>query len=469
MNLFNHSNIRSRLSKGLGVAGLSLFVLGHAHAANIAFWSDYSTFPAPTVAAGHTITNVSAADIDAGALESYDVLVAGHIGSNTATTCAKLTEFLASGKGLVTEWNGATLLFQPSPGSQEPATNPCNLFAGNATGGQSSFGSNLPLQIVDTASPLVVGLSNPFAMSGGSEYVYQLTNLGAEWSVAATFDGGGTTFPAVISAAPVTGGCIALSPFDYFDAGFDGGTPQANMEMLLGNMVNWVSRGASGCGAVSPPVLTDDTATVSRTQPSTTNVLTNDEAGVTLDTTYALTLSDPASGALTYSGGQVVFTPTNSFAAPVTFQYQACNTRGLCSLATVTLTPQAVLPVLADDSFTVSRSAPTALDVLLNDEAGVTLDTSYALSLSNAAAGSLAYSGSQIQFTPTNAFTAPVTFQYQACSAASVCAIATVTLTPQAIAPTVPTPVPTLGGVALLLLSGTVAGSMGFMRRRKSN
>ncbi|MCS4292727.1 hypothetical protein M2375_000933 [Comamonas sp. BIGb0152] len=126
-------------------------------------------------------------------------------------------------------------------------------------------------------------------------------------------------------------------------------------------------------------------------------------------------------------------------------------------------------PVLADDSFTVSRSAPTALDVLPNDEAGVTLDTSYALTLSNAAAGALAYSGGQIQFTPTGTFTAPATFQYQACNAASVCSIATVTLTPQAIAPSAPTPVPGLGAIGLLALTPMIglAGIAGFSRRRK--
>lgn len=384
MNLFKHSNLsRSRrgnkLSKWISLAGLSLFALGTAQAANIAFWSDeFSTFPAPSVAATNTVTNVSASDIDGGALQNYDVLVVGHAYSNSATTCAKISEFLAAGKGLITEWNVATLLFQPEPGTYVPVSNPCNLFAGTTAGGQMDFGSNIPLQIVDPSSPLMTGLPNPFSMAGGSEFVYRLTGLTAEWSVAATFDGAGTTYPAVISAAPVTGGCIALSPFDYFDAAGEGGTAQSNMETLMGNMVNWVSRGASGCGAVSPPVLADDAATVSRTQPSTIAVLPNDEAGVTLDTTYALALSDPAAGALTYSGGEIVFTPTNNFTAPVTFQYQACNTRGLCSLATVTLTPQAIAQVA-------------------------------------------------------------------------------------------PTPVPTLGGFGLLLLSGIVAGTMGFMRRRKSS
>ncbi|WP_429951905.1 Ig-like domain-containing protein [Comamonas sediminis] len=129
---------------------------------------------------------------------------------------------------------------------------------------------------------------------------------------------------------------------------------------------------------------------------------------------------------------------------------------------------EVVPPSLANDEITVSRTQPTVINVISNDEAGVALDSTYPLTLSNIAAGALAYSGGQIQFTPASGFTTPVTFQYQACSAASVCAIATVTLTPQAIAPTVPTPVPMLGGVGLLLLSGVVAGSMVYMRRRKS-
>jgi hypothetical protein len=45
----------------------------------------------------------------------------------------------------------------------------------------------------------------------------------------------------------------------------------------------------------------------------------------------------------------------------------------------------------------------------------------------------------------------------------------TIVITAAPVVQTTPTPVPTLGGVGLLLLSGVVAGSMGFMRRRKSS
>lgn len=45
----------------------------------------------------------------------------------------------------------------------------------------------------------------------------------------------------------------------------------------------------------------------------------------------------------------------------------------------------------------------------------------------------------------------------------------TIVITAAPVVQATPTPVPTLGGIGLLLLSGAVAGSMGLMRRRKSN
>lgn len=97
---------------------------------------------------------------------------------------------------------------------------------------------------------------------------------------------------------------------------------------------------------VVPPVLQDDAFTVPRTTASMIDVLANDEAGVVLDATYTLVLSNPAAGSLSYSGGRIQFTPTNGFAAPLTFQYRACNSQGGCATATVTLIPGAAMPIV---------------------------------------------------------------------------------------------------------------------------
>lgn len=232
-----------------------LGVAGQAQAANVAFWNDsYSASSFAALNAAHTVTQVTTANIDSGALSSYDVLVMGHVNpaDSTATTCTAIQTFLAAGKGVVSEWNNATLLFQPAPGAYYAMTNPCNLFAGTASGGKNTFGSDVPIQITMPASPLVAGLNSPFSMADGSEFVYELTGLGPEWTVAATFDGGGTTYPAVLSAVRSGGGCVALSPFDYFDARNAGGSAQSNMETLLNNMVAWAARGPVSCGRAMP-------------------------------------------------------------------------------------------------------------------------------------------------------------------------------------------------------------------------
>ncbi|WP_312463218.1 Ig-like domain-containing protein [Comamonas sp.] len=131
--------------------------------------------------------------------------------------------------------------------------------------------------------------------------------------------------------------------------------------------------------------------------------------------------------------------------------------------------PAALLvpPVISDDSRLVSKTQPSLIDILTNDEADVTLDNAYPLVLSDAAAGTLSYLGSQIQFTPASGFTSAVTFQYQACNAPGSCAIATVTLTPEVVAsPTAPVAVPVLGVFGLISLSSIFAVA-GLIRSRK--
>jgi hypothetical protein len=143
---------------------------------------------------------------------------------------------------VVSRWNN-TLLFQPAPGvlRDDQPLPVCR----TASGGKNTFGSDVPIQITMPASPLVAGLNSPFSMADGSEFVYELTGLGPEWTVAATFDGGGTTYPAVLSAVRSGGGCVALSPFDYFDARNAGEVPKAT----------WNATQQYGCLGRAQPVV----------------------------------------------------------------------------------------------------------------------------------------------------------------------------------------------------------------------
>ena len=118
-------------------------------------------------------------------------------------------------------------------------------------------------------------------------------------------------------------------------------------------------------------------------------------------------------------------------------------------------------PQLQDDALTVSRTAPTTVDVLSNDAAGVELDTTFTLALSSPSAGTLSIVGNQIQFSPSSTFNSVVTFTYQACIAGGACSTALVTLTPQVIPPEPPqqaTPVPTLTTWGVLLLASIIGG-----------
>lgn len=251
----------------LGIAASGLFSLG-AHAANIAFWSD--EYPPSTVgflSGTHTITAVTSANIDSGVLSSYDALLIGHLrpsGTISATTCGQIQTFLNAGKGLVSEWNGATILFPQTGSLYYPANMSCALFSGAITGGEP-FAYDTPITITTPASPLVTGLSSPFSMSDGSEFVHQISGYGAEWEVAGTSDLGGTVYPTIMAAKYANKGCVALSPFDYFDALGASGTAQSNAETLLTNMVNSVLNPQAGCGVQAAPTATMPVPTLSET------------------------------------------------------------------------------------------------------------------------------------------------------------------------------------------------------------
>ena len=234
-----------------------------AQAANVAFLSDSYSLASiqPDLPAGHTYTAVTVNDIDNGSLSSYDALLLGHVYTITATTCTQIQTFLNAGKGLVSEWSGATLLFPQTGSLYYPVNISCALFSGSVTGGDSSFGSDIPVTLAQPASPLVSGLSNPFSMQGGSEFVYLISGYGAEWEVAGTSDLGGTVYPTVLAAKYGGRGCVALSPFDYFDSLSAG----SNSQVLLGNLLNSVVNTQAGCGGQAAPATAVPVPTLSDT------------------------------------------------------------------------------------------------------------------------------------------------------------------------------------------------------------
>lgn len=211
-----------------------------AAAANVAVYGSYgpSVVPAP-----HTATAVTLAEIEAGALAGYDVFLIGHVntgpGDWSAAACTAVTDFLNAGGGVVTEWNAVTFLFSALGGNiyyAMPAPQ-CAMFSGTVDWGTPSGASSI--DIVNPASPLMTGLPDPFSMGGGSEFMYTVSGLGPGWTVDATYDGHGGTWPSVMWAN-YGAGTVVVGTSDFFDV-LPG---DANATQLLDNMINFADIGA---------------------------------------------------------------------------------------------------------------------------------------------------------------------------------------------------------------------------------
>jgi len=232
----------------LGVA----IVVGFAAAASAANVAVYSNSYGPSVVpAPHTASSVSLANIEGGALAGYDVLLIGHAayspGEWSATACTAVATFLASGGGVVTEWNGLGFLFSSYGGNiYTPMAAPqCGYFAGTVDFGQA-VGTNTPIDVVNLASPTMAGLSDPFAMGGGSEFIYTVSGYNpALWTVDAEYTGHGGTWPAVMWSGAL-GGLVVVGTTDYFDV-LPG---DANATQLLGNMIEFADTGAAQENAI---------------------------------------------------------------------------------------------------------------------------------------------------------------------------------------------------------------------------
>jgi hypothetical protein len=232
-----------RLQRVLLGVSVVIGLASAASAANVAvFGLSTSQVPAP-----HTATAVSLVDIEGGALAGYDVFLIGRASSWSATACTAVSTFIAGGGGVVTEWNGITFLFS-AIGPNEYGSMPppqCGYFAGTVDYG-SSFGTDIPIDVLNPASPSMVGLSDPFSMGGGSEFFWTVSGYDpALWTVDAQYTGHGGTWPAVLWSDAL-GGVVVVGAMDYQDV-LPG---NATAAQLLGNMIQFADTGAGQENAI---------------------------------------------------------------------------------------------------------------------------------------------------------------------------------------------------------------------------
>jgi hypothetical protein len=179
------------------------------------------------------------------------------------------------------------------------------------------------------------------------------------------------------------------------------------------------------------PAASDDFAVTTEDDPVAIDVLAND-SDPDGDALSVADLTNPPHGSVVNSGGgTVTYTPESGYAGSDSFTYDACDPKGLCDQATVSITVSAAndAPDADADSATTTEDDPVTVDVLANDSDpdGDSLSVS---NLSNPSNGSVANNGDgTVTYTPDSGFAGSDSFTYDACDPGGLCDQATVSIT----------------------------------------
>jgi surface protein with Ig-like domain/dockerin type I repeat protein len=248
--------------QGLGTFSLSLFVMllcsgRGAEAARVA----HEGFPVPSIvnsilsAAGHTPVALTATQVQNGALLTgdYDVFV---IGLNTtfkgasALYVQQVGNFIAAGGNIVTEYSSAGMFLSAYSSDVQPltvaATPQLRLFDATYHGG-SYVRTGMPINVVDTASPVVAGLPNPFSDGSATEYFYWIQTSDPHLHVVGTFVGTGTPgFPLGQNLPCVVTGCSGGSTFVFATCDWsDNLALNGPVRTLFRNAVGYAAQGCN--------------------------------------------------------------------------------------------------------------------------------------------------------------------------------------------------------------------------------
>lgn len=152
---------------------------------------------------GHTTTSLSAMDVDDGDLLSggYDVLLYGRsffFANPSLAFLGEVDSFMDAGGGMVTEWDGAGILFSGFDSTYrfDDSYNQLGYISGSIGSGHF-LATDTPIALTG-ASPVTQGVSDPLQAAGGTEFFYTSSGLDpAEVEVIATYTGNGSAnFPA---------------------------------------------------------------------------------------------------------------------------------------------------------------------------------------------------------------------------------------------------------------------------------
>ncbi|HET8829284.1 MAG TPA: Ig-like domain-containing protein, partial [Pelobium sp.] len=145
---------------------------------------------------------------------------------------------------------------------------------------------------------------------------------------------------------------------------------------------------------------------------------------------YVVT-NQPSSGTLIFNpDGTFIYTPEENYKGTVTFDYQVCDSEGLCDQATVTIVviPVNDAPIAGDDKFSLQRNGQVSETVTANDSDadGESLQFTKLTDPSN---GTVTFNANgTFTYQPQADFKGIDQFTYTACDPSGLCDDATVTL-----------------------------------------
>ncbi len=307
--------------------------------------------------------------------------------------------------------SGGQVLYTPAAGFFGTDTFPYTVSDGN---GSSS------------TATVTVQVNAPVTASPDSYTVQQGTSGNALSVLTDDTNPDGDTLTITSATAPghgtatVSGGQILYTPA----AGYSGGD---SFQYTVDD-----GHGSSSTATVNvlvnaPVTANPDSYTVQQGSSNYALAVVSNDTDADGDTLSAVSVTAPAHGTATVSGGQVLYTPAPGYFGTDTFQYTASDGNGSTSTATITVLVNA--PVSASsDAFTVQQnSGNNALNVLGNDTDpdGDPLSIS---AVTTPGHGTATVSGGQVLYTPAPGFSGTDSFQYTASDGHGGTSTATVTL-----------------------------------------
>jgi LruC domain-containing protein len=169
-----------------------------------------------------------------------------------------------------------------------------------------------------------------------------------------------------------------------------------------------------------PVARNDDSQTQEDTGTTITASANDTDADGNLDPTTTTIISGPSNGTVINVGdGRFYYTPNTDYYGVDSFDYQICDTDGLCDTATVTININSVndLPEANGDSASTELNTSVTVDVAANDsDVDGTLDWANASILSGPTNGSVVSNGDgTFTYTPDAVFQGNDSFIYQIC------------------------------------------------------